>query len=63
MNAFTGKEKAPSKKTPAPSAAENLKNVKHKLIVMSGKGGVGKSTVAVNLAVSLAKKGKAVGIL
>ncbi|MCJ7488976.1 MAG: Mrp/NBP35 family ATP-binding protein, partial [Thermoplasmata archaeon] len=35
----------------------------HKLIVMSGKGGVGKSTVAVNLAVSLAKKGKAVGIL
>ena len=63
MNAFTGKEKAPSKKAPAPSAAENLKNVKHKLIVMSGKGGVGKSTVAVNLAVSLAKKGKAVGIL
>ncbi len=63
MHAFTGKEKAPSKKAPAPSAAENLKNVKHKLIVMSGKGGVGKSTVAVNLAVSLAKKGKAVGIL
>lgn len=63
MNAFTGKEKAPSKKAPAPSAAENLKNVKHKLIVMSGKGGVGKSTVAVNLAVSLAKKGKTVGIL
>ena len=63
MNAFTGKEKAPSKEAPGPSAAENLKNVKHKLIVMSGKGGVGKSTVAVNLAVSLAKKGKAVGIL
>jgi len=63
MHTFTGKEKAPSKKTPAPSAAENLKNVKHKLIVMSGKGGVGKSTIAVNLAVSLAKKGKAVGIL
>ena len=63
MHTFTGKEKAPSKKAPAPSAAENLKNVKHKLIVMSGKGGVGKSTVAVNLAVSLAKKGKAVGIL
>ena len=63
MNAFTGKEKSPSKKAPAPSAAENLKNVKHKLIVMSGKGGVGKSTVAVNLAVSLAKKGKTVGIL
>jgi ATP-binding protein involved in chromosome partitioning len=63
MHTFTGKEKAPSKKTPSISATENLKNVKHKLIVMSGKGGVGKSTVAVNLAVSLAKKGKAVGIL
>lgn len=63
MHAFTGKEQPPSKEAPASSAAENLKNVKHKLIVMSGKGGVGKSTVAVNLAVSLAKKGKAVGIL
>ncbi len=63
MPAFTGKEPPPSKEASASSAAENLKNVKHKLIVMSGKGGVGKSTVAVNLAVSLAKKGKAVGIL
>lgn len=40
-----------------------MKGVKHKLIVMSGKGGVGKSTVAVNLAFSLAAKGKTVGIL
>jgi ATP-binding protein involved in chromosome partitioning len=63
MHAFTGKEEAPSKGSPAPSAAENLKDVKHKLIVMSGKGGVGKSTIAVNLAYCLAKKGKAVGIL
>ncbi|MCJ2533597.1 MAG: Mrp/NBP35 family ATP-binding protein, partial [Candidatus Thermoplasmatota archaeon] len=63
MNVFTGKEKSPAKEAPELSAAENLKNVKHKLIVMSGKGGVGKSTVAVNLAVSLTKRGKAVGIL
>ncbi len=63
MHAFTGKEQAPSKDERKPSATENLRNVKHKIIVMSGKGGVGKSTVAVNLAVSLARKGKAVGIL
>jgi ATP-binding protein involved in chromosome partitioning len=37
--------------------------IKHRIAVMSGKGGVGKTTVAVNLAVALASKGKAVGIL
>lgn len=42
---------------------ENLASVKHKLVVMSGKGGVGKSTVAVNLAVSLVKRGCTVGLL
>jgi len=35
----------------------------HKLLVMSGKGGVGKSTVAANLAISLASAGKQVGLL
>jgi ATP-binding protein involved in chromosome partitioning len=39
------------------------KNIKHKIIVLSGKGGVGKSTVAVNLAVSLANQGNKVGLL
>ena len=63
MHAFTGKQQAQSKQPEGVSAAENLKNVKHKLIIMSGKGGVGKSTVTVNLAFSLAKKGKTVGIL
>jgi ATP-binding protein involved in chromosome partitioning len=49
---------------PAPnSIRENLASVKHKIIVMSGKGGVGKSTVAVNLAVALARKGRKVGLL
>ena len=37
--------------------------VKHKILVLSGKGGVGKSTVAVNMAVSLAAAGKQVGLL
>ena len=37
--------------------------IKHKFIVISGKGGVGKSTIAVNLAYGLAKKSNQVGIL
>lgn len=37
--------------------------VKNKIIVMSGKGGVGKSTTAVNLALALVKQGKKVGLL
>ena len=41
----------------------NLARIKNKLIVISGKGGVGKTTVSVNLAYGLAKKGKRVGIL
>lgn len=40
-----------------------LNRIKHKIIVLSGKGGVGKSTVAVNLAVSLMQSGKKVGLL
>jgi len=37
--------------------------IKHKIMVLSGKGGVGKSTVAVNLATALAQAGKRVGLL
>ena len=40
-----------------------LPEVKHIVAVASGKGGVGKSTVAVNLAVALARQGHAVGLL
>jgi len=38
-------------------------NIKHKYLVLSGKGGVGKSSVAVNLAVWLAGRGKNTGLL
>jgi len=42
---------------------ERMSRIDHKLIVISGKGGVGKSTVAVNLAYGLAAKGNRVGLL
>ncbi len=42
---------------------ERMERVKHKIMVMSGKGGVGKTTVAVNLALTLAVKGYEVGIM
>jgi len=40
-----------------------LCRIKHKIIVLSGKGGVGKSTVASNLALSLAAKGRKTGLM
>jgi len=42
---------------------ENLSRVERRIVVFSGKGGVGKTTVAVNLAYSLVKKGYQVGLL
>ncbi len=42
---------------------ETLAQIRHKIFVLSGKGGVGKSTVAVNLATSLAMRGYETGIL
>jgi Mrp family chromosome partitioning ATPase len=41
----------------------NLSGIKNKLVVLSGKGGVGKTTVAVNLAYGLAMRGEKVGLL
>jgi ATP-binding protein involved in chromosome partitioning len=43
--------------------AETLGHIKNKILVMSGKGGVGKSSVAAYLSVALAKKGYRVGLM
>lgn len=42
---------------------DNLSRVKHKVVVLSGKGGVGKSTVAANIALALSLKGQKVGLM
>ncbi|MFP4057781.1 MAG: iron-sulfur cluster carrier protein MrpORP [Candidatus Brocadiia bacterium] len=43
--------------------ARRMGRIAHKLLVLSGKGGVGKSTVAANLAVALARRGRRTGLL
>jgi ATP-binding protein involved in chromosome partitioning len=50
----------PDKKT---NTAIKLDNVRHKIVVMSGKGGVGKSTVAVNLSIAVSMRGVEVGLM
>jgi ATP-binding protein involved in chromosome partitioning len=59
------KEKPPAKKIKEgkEKITERLALIKHTIMVMSGKGGVGKSTVAANLAAGLARQGYSVGVL
>jgi len=56
--------RAPASRAPSPQGgAPALPGVKHVIAVGAGKGGVGKSTVSLNLAVALARRGYAVGLL
>jgi ATP-binding protein involved in chromosome partitioning len=57
----TGQAKAQGR--PGPPAKEAVPGVRHIIAVGSGKGGVGKSTVAVNLALSFAAEGLRTGVL
>ena len=59
-SACSSKEKKDNEKQ---ELHERLFHIRHKIMVMSGKGGVGKSTVTTNLAVFLALRGFEVGIL
>ena len=56
-------QKPQQKPDPDANVKSSLSKIKNKLIVMSGKGGVGKTSVSVNTAIALSKKGYKVGLM
>lgn len=59
----TGAEPPITKRAPTQSSLQPHPRIKHILVVASGKGGVGKSTTTVNIALALQKLGNRVGVL
>lgn len=57
---FGGAEEAMAERE---AMERRLKRIRHKLVVLSGKGGVGKTTVAVNISTALAKGNSQVGLM
>jgi ATP-binding protein involved in chromosome partitioning len=53
----------PKPSRPAPPTPDPVPNVSHVIAVASGKGGVGKSTTSVNLAVALSQQGLSIGLV
>jgi len=65
MNATTqiGRDPEAQKQAEDALLQGRMARIKQKIVVLSGKGGVGKSTVSANLAIALARAGNTVGLL
>jgi Mrp family chromosome partitioning ATPase len=58
-----GQDMAAKQKQEEAAIKASLSKIKHKIFILSGKGGVGKSSVSANLAASLSKKGYKTGLM